>query len=96
MRKEDVVIGTKLTVRDDLKVGEPYDKVKFVQGMKRWLGKTVTITRKRYGGMFEIEEEGVHWIWSWEMFKESQWETNKLKIRKEEEGVAEAHEMRKL
>lgn len=62
--------GTKLTVRDDLKLGLDFESG-IVSEMLEFKGMDVTLTR--YSGennSFHIKEDDEVWFWDKEMFKE--------------------------
>jgi len=72
MKKEHVKIGTILTVRDDLKLGNTYGNNSFTGNMHLLLGKKVQVTKGCAGAGFRIIEDREYLSWTWEMFKESQ------------------------
>jgi len=70
MRKEDIEVGSVLTVRKDLKVRNIYGVYDFVERMNFMLGKKVTVTHC-YQDCFRVVENDCI-FWTWEMMEESQ------------------------
>ena len=65
----ELVIGMKLTVREDLNVD--LECPSFVAtDMLEFAGKEVTVSCINDIGNFYIEEDGLAWVWDKEMFKE--------------------------
>lgn len=63
-------VGEKVKVKSNLEVGKRYDKdILFVNGMKQYKGKIVTI-RKIYNDRYRIEEDEIdEWFWAEDMLE---------------------------
>lgn len=72
MKREDVKVGMKLTVRDDLEANEYYGGTRFTSDMKKLCGKTITVSEYDGYDIMEIVEDLGYYCWHFEMFKESQ------------------------
>lgn len=75
MKREDVKVGMKLTVRDDLVNNKNYNGLLYASRMGKFANKKVEIVKTDAGTMgnrFRIKEDNEDWFWDFEMFKESQ------------------------
>lgn len=63
-------VGDKVRVRKDLKVDKCYGDDRFISEMKKYLGKTVTISCI-VGNKYYIAEDGEEWYWTDEMFEDT-------------------------
>lgn len=61
-----------VTIRGDLEIGEYYGNTYFNEDMHNFKGQKVTISSKEDIYDYNIEEDEQMWIWSKEMFVESQ------------------------
>ena len=66
-------VGDKITVRDDLVIGQPYGKCEFVVEMAEFLGAEVHIADIRDAGFISkdirIAEDNRTYTWDIKMFK---------------------------
>ncbi len=62
--------GDKVKIKDDLIVDNYYSDVLFVDAMKEYLGKTVTIRDILDDMSYEIEEDNERFQWGEAMFEE--------------------------
>lgn len=65
----ELVVGMKLTVREDLNVDLECESG-VVEDMMELVGKEVTVSRLTTKGSFEIKEDESIWLWDKCMFKE--------------------------
>ena len=63
-------VGDRVRVREDLKVGCYYGDESFRPDMKKYLGKTVTISRvSSREGSYWLKEDDGNWCWTDKMFE---------------------------
>lgn len=62
-------VGDKVRIRKDLEVGSFYGSASVTELMKKWIGKTVTVSIIGSNGDFQIKEDGEYWCWTPEMVK---------------------------
>lgn len=72
-------VGDKVRVRRDLKNNVAYNEIFFVEGMKRYEGKTAKIVKKR-ANFYKIDIDNEHWNWTDDMF-EMEWKFSKEDLR---------------
>ena len=64
-------VGDKVKIREDLIVNEIYGCEAFVENMKAYLGKQVTIAKESPSHVeYYIEEDSERWRWTDEMFED--------------------------
>ena len=76
-------VGDRVKIRKDLIVNEIYGYDAFVENMKSFLGKWVTIAKESDSHMkYYIEEDGERWAWTDEMFEDDVVESEDYAERK--------------
>lgn len=63
------IIGDKVRIRKDLVVSEVYGEYRFVDSMKPYMGKTMTISHVN-DYAYHLKEDSDEWNWTDEMFED--------------------------
>ena len=65
-------VGDKVRVREDLIVGKIYGDDKFLINMKKYSGKTMTVSKIVKEGKYKLKEDTGHWNWTDEMLEDAE------------------------
>ena len=63
-------VGDKVRVREDLVVDEAYGDDTFISEMKRYLGKTMTVSKIFRGSKYKLKEDIYRYNWTDEMLED--------------------------
>jgi hypothetical protein len=65
-------VGDKVRVRKDLKVSSGYGEDSFIENMKKYSGKTMTVGKIVKNCKYKLKEDTGHWNWTDEMLEDAE------------------------
>jgi len=65
-------VGDKVRVREDLKANSKYGNYVFVEEMKKYFGKTMTVNNITIGDAYKFKEDIDHYNWTDEMLEDAE------------------------